>query len=97
MKYSIDYQFLPMGASRPCDDGVAVGIEATDESGVVVLPNVGDFVNIQNPDTYTSFSGKVRSRLFNYIRIPDGEVYCGVNIVVEEVSDGKVWGELIKE
>ena len=58
MKYSIDYQFLPMGASRPCDDGVAVGIEATDESGVVVLPNVGDFVNIQGsyriPDCWTT-------------------------------------------
>ena len=50
---------------------------------------VGDFVNIQNPDTYTSFSGKVCSRLFNYIRIPDGEVYCGVNIVVEEIPDDK--------
>jgi len=98
MQYNIDYQFLPKGAKRPVDDGEIVGIEATDKSGVVVLPNVGDYVHIDNSidgDKRSSFSGKVLSRLFNYTRTGDSKVYCFVNIVVEEVDDD--WGKLIKE
>lgn len=97
MKYGIDFQHLPKGSARPSDDGEIVGIEATDESGVVLLPNVGDYVHIDNSadgGERSSFSGKVRSRLFRYIRTPD-DVFCYVNIVVEE--DGDDWGKLIKE
>jgi hypothetical protein len=41
------------------------------------------------------FTGKVRSRLFSYIRVSDGEIFYNVNIVVEETDDD--WGKLIKE
>lgn len=98
MKYEIDYQYLAKGAQRPQDNGEVVGIEATDESGTVVLPNVGDYVEIQNAadgKQRSSFAGKVRTRLFRYTRVPGGEVVCQVNIVVEETSDD--WGRLIKE
>ena len=46
MKYYIDYQFLPKNAIRPLNNGEVVGIEATDKSGVVELPMVGDYVQI---------------------------------------------------
>lgn len=98
MKYGIDYQFLAKGASRPTDDGEIVGIEATDTAGTVVLPNVGDYVHIDNSADgigRSSFSGRVRSRLFTYIGTPN-ETYCNVNIVVEEADDHD-WGKLIKE
>jgi hypothetical protein len=97
MKYGIDYQFLAKGAPRPTDDGEIVCIEASDDTGTVILPTVGDYVHIDNSADgvgRSSFSGKVRSRLFNYIRARD-EVYCSVNIVVEETDDD--WGKLIKE
>ena len=97
MKYGIDFQYLPKGSSRPIDDGEIVGIEATDESGVVLLPNVGDYVQIDNSadgGERSSISGKVRSRLFRYIRTTN-DVFCHVNIVVEEDSDD--WGKLVKE
>lgn len=97
MKYGIDYQYLPRDAQRPQDDGEIVGTELTDGGGVIVLPNVGDYVEINNAGDggqRSSFSGKVRSRLFRYIRVAD-EVHCQVNIVVEETSDD--WGKLIKE
>lgn len=97
MKYGIDYQFLAKDASRPTDDGEIVGIEATDTTGTVILPNVGDYVNIENSadgGARSSFSGKVRSRLFTYIRTQD-EIFCNVNIVVEETNDD--WGKLIKQ
>ena len=97
MKYGIDYQFLARGAARPADDGEIVGIEATDATGTVILPDVGDYVHIDNSadgGERSSFSGKVRSRLFTYIRTPI-DVYCNVNIVVEETDDD--WGQLIKE
>ena len=68
IKYFIDYQYMPKDRSRPLDDGEAVGIEATDKNGVVVLPNVGDYVHIDNSTDKgkrTSFNGKVKSRLFS--------------------------------
>jgi len=98
MKYGIDYQFLAKGASRPTDDGEIVGIAATDETGTVILPNVGDYVHIDNSadgGQRSSFSGKVRSRLFNYIRTSPEDVFCHVNIIVEDTDDD--WGKLIKE
>jgi hypothetical protein len=98
MQYGIDFQYMAKGDSRPTDDGQIVGISASDASGVVILPQVGDFVQIDNSTDggqRSSFSGKVRSRLFSYVRISDEEVHCGINIVVEETDDN--WGELIKE
>ena len=98
MTYHIDYQFMPKGSSRPIDDGEIVGIQADDKSGMVLLPNVGDYVHIDNSTDggrRSAFSGKVRSRLFTYIRVSETEVNCAINIVVEEDDDD--WGKLIKE
>lgn len=97
MRYGIDYQFLAAGASRPTDDGEIVGIEATDQTGTVILPNVGDYVYIDNSadgGERSSFQGKVRSRLFSYIRSHE-DVFCYVKIIVEENDDD--WGLLSKE
>ncbi len=97
MKYRIDYQYLPKDSVRPHDDGEVIGIDATDETGTVILPNVGDFVDIDNcanSSEHSSFYGRVRSRMFHYTRT-DTDVYCIVNIVVEETDDD--WGKLIKE
>lgn len=52
IKYGIDYQYLPKGSARPLDDGEIVGIQATSESGQVILPNVGDYVHIDNSVDY---------------------------------------------
>ncbi|ELR65852.1 hypothetical protein C942_00939 [Photobacterium marinum] len=99
MEYSIDYQYLPRGRTRPIDSGEVVGIKLDDKSGVVVLPNVGDFVHIDNSldiDGRESFSGKVKSKLFSYLRSSNGKVYCHVNIVVEDDEESN-WESLIKE
>jgi hypothetical protein len=98
MKYSIDYQYLSKGASRPSDDGEIVGIQADDKNGTVLLPNVGDYVHIDNSmdgGKRSEFSGKVRSRLFNYLRINEEEVHCSVCIVVEATDDDL--SKLLKE
>lgn len=98
MKYYIDYQYLPTNARRPLDDGEVVAIEADDTGGTVILPSVGDYVHIDNSvdkGKRVAFTGKVRSRLFRYIRTSEVEVHCAVNIVVEETSDD--WGLLVKE
>lgn len=94
MKYEIEYQYLPSGKQRPIDDGEVIGIQATDESGVVLLPNVGDYVHIENSGGRASFAGKVRSRFFLYVCRENKEIYCHVNIVVEETDDD--FGKLLK-
>jgi hypothetical protein len=74
-----------------------VGIEVTDETGSVIIPNVGDYVSVDNDGDEqgrSSFAGKVRSRLFRYVRVGETLWYI-VSIVVEHTED--VWGLLIKE
>ena len=78
-------------------DGEIVGIQFDASEGSALVPNVGDYVHIDNSadgGERSSFSGKVRSRLFTYIRTPV-DMYCHVNIVVEKNDDD--WGLLIKE
>lgn len=97
MKFSVNYQHLPKGAARPIDDGTIIELEFdSSASGAVVLPNVGDYVQIDNSaqGERSSFSGKVRSRLFTHINTTQTE-YCHVNIIVEDDDDD--WGLLIKE
>jgi hypothetical protein len=48
MKYFVDYQQMAKGAARPNDDGEIVGIEMDDKAGFILLPNVGDFVSVDN-------------------------------------------------
>lgn len=98
MKTIIDYQFMPQGADRPLDNGEVIGIDASSEKGTVIIPNVGDFVQIDSSPIeakHNSFSGEVRSRLFRYVVTSD-EIFCQVNIVVAESENYKA-GELIKE
>lgn len=98
MKYAIDYQYLPKHAERPIDDGDVVSISFDSQSQTsVILPNVGDYVEISNgAGDRASFDGKVKSRLFRYIRMGHGgDVGCLINIVVQETDDD--WGKLIKE
>jgi hypothetical protein len=89
-KYAINFQRLNKGASRPTDDGQTVECE-TDSSGFMLVPNVGDFVQLTPlKQGDISMTGRVRSRMFLYA----GE-HCVVNIVVEDTDDD--WGLLIKE
>ncbi len=94
MKYGIDYQYLPKGAARPRDDGEVALIEI-DDTGYALIPNVGDFVQVDaSTINGNSFHGRVKSRLFRHIQTPPGDT-CAVNIVVEETDDD--WSMLIKE
>ncbi len=87
MKYSVQYQYMPKGASHPSDDGQVIGTEASDENGLVILSNVEDFVQIRNSGGRSSFFSKVRSRTFLYIWVPDDSILCHANIVVAETDD----------
>ena len=92
MRYDLNYQQIRKGAARPDDEGTTVEIDIKAD-GHVVLPNVGDYVSIDNSGTdMGSVRGRVRSRLFRYIGKAD---VCYVNIVVEDTDDD--WGKLVKE
>jgi hypothetical protein len=93
MKYYVEAQYLPKGAQRPLDNGIALDIGVTDQEFALV-PNVGDFVQVGlgmgDTEGRIQFSGKVVSRLFRYL----GDT-CGINLVVAETDVD--WGTLIKE
>jgi hypothetical protein len=94
VKYVIDYQYMPEGAARPIDDGEIVGIEATDKGGLVILPNVGDFVRLDR-EGGSQFRGRVVTRYFSH-DYAGGDWICVVNIVVAEVP-GQDWGNLLNQ
>lgn len=93
--YSYDFQYLPKGAQRPLDDGDIVGCSSEDNS-LLMIPNVGDYVDITVNKDRETFGGRVKTRLFRFTRISEDHVICNINIVVEEVDDS-VWGTLVKE
>lgn len=101
MKYYVEYQFRPAGRSRPLDDGEVAGIEFESSGGSALLPNVGDYVSVDNSmdgGKRVSISGRVVSRFFRYLRTHTDDLVCAVNIVLDEVDDNDpVWGELVKE
>lgn len=98
MKYHVEFQPMSKGDTRPTDDGQSISAHSFDgESGVALLPQVGDFVHCQPSTTrsaeeYAAPAGRVKSRLFTYF----GNESCYINIVLEEVDDKAVWAALIK-
>lgn len=98
MRYYLNFQQLPKGASRPEDNGRTVILDIQ-KDGHALLPNVGDFVSMDNSTTKDKISevhGRVKSRVFFYLGSSDTvEGACSINIVVEETADD--WGLLIKE
>ena len=87
MRYSVNYQRIQKGDSRPAAEGETIKIaNVSDAMGFLCVPNVGDFVHIDN-----TMSGRVKSKLFFYT----GDT-CRINIVVEE-DPTIYWGGLIKE
>lgn len=99
MKYGVNYQFYPTENphGRPLDDGAALWDHPAKDDELVLLPNVGDYVQIDRSNAGgRSFSGRVKTKLFRYIVAADGAQWCHINIVVAE-SDDDDWGAVIKE
>jgi hypothetical protein len=96
MEYFVEFQHMPKGHDRPLDEGETMPIKM-DQNSFGMIPAVGDYVSIQGivgGKTVKSFAGKVRSRLFSFIRADELRT-CTINIVVEDDDDD--WGKLIKE
>lgn len=97
MKYSVQYQYRPQGNQRPLDDGELVPFHIDETTKLALLPNVGDYVQIgESEENLGAVRGKVGSRLFSYIQIGTGEVFCSINIVLDQCDDN-VWQTLVKE
>ena len=90
VRYSIAYQQMHPGS------GIAGKDEDVEEilvggSELLVLPNVGDYVDYANLTDIDlpggvrrrAIRGRVRSRFFVYTRTTGGQVYCHINLVVD--------------
>lgn len=85
MKYSIEYQQVYKDTHRPLNEGEIVGIHLESIGESAILPNVGDYVCVDNRadgGQRAQLKGVVKSRLFQYIRSPSDDLFCHVNIVV---------------
>ena len=75
-------------------------ISLPEDETLTLLPNVGDFVSLdQSIPASTmlgvvSFHGRVKSRVFRYVLANEKEQWCQINIVVEQTDDD--WGALSK-
>ncbi|WP_201253305.1 hypothetical protein [Pantoea sp. S62] len=96
--YSIDFQYKPRGSERPVASGNVIR-SSGEETPVMFIPDVGDFVEIGgNPardSNLSSFRGVVVSRFFRYDRQSDSEVFCHVNLIVEESFQN--FGHLVQD
>lgn len=98
MAYGVNFQFYPKDNphGRPIDSGAALHDHPATEAELVLLPNVGDYVQYDRTlDGGEAFEGTVKSKLFRYTVANDGKQWCQINIVVEE--DDTDVGKLIKE
>jgi hypothetical protein len=84
VKYEIDYQFLPMGASKTEDIGGINDVVLGDEGGFGLIPAPGDYVEIPRSrmGEREIYRGRVGARMFRHVL---GYVY--VRIVIEEVDE----------
>jgi hypothetical protein len=92
MRYFLNYQKIHKGSVRPEDRGQAIELDIQAD-GHALLPNVGDYVSIDNSmhKDVPSIDGKVKSRVFRHV--VDA---CMINIVLEETEEGE-WAALVKE
>jgi hypothetical protein len=89
----LNYQKLNKGATRPEDRGDAIKIDIQAD-GHALLPNVGDYVSIDNSmykDMPPGIDGRVKGRVFRYVADA-----CMINIVLEETEEHE-WAALVKE
>ncbi|WP_205954653.1 hypothetical protein [Pantoea stewartii] len=96
--YSIDFQYKMRGSEKPVSAGNVIR-SSGEETPVMFIPCVGDFVEIGgNPtddSSLSSFRGVVISRFFRYDRQSESEVFCHVNLIVEETFQN--FGYLVQE
>lgn len=73
-------------AGRPSSVGTIFQFDGAGESGLVILPSVGDYVFLPGDD---GFGGLVRRHVFRYARATEdgGDSVCFVRIVVEGTED----------
>ncbi|WP_169338650.1 hypothetical protein [Modicisalibacter luteus] len=94
MKYTFNYQIIRRGEARPMK-GETVELREDEKTGQHLIPNVGDYVQVQQHFGDTKpLTGRVKTRLFEYSNAiyPDRNT-CHINIVLEEPEAG-VWERL---
>lgn len=91
MKYRVQFQYRPKDSARPLDYGQAFDVTGGDRDGgadeFLLLPNVGDHVDLPDEGDEKGDFGKVENRLFCYQRLGD-EMLCLINIVITDSDVG---------
>jgi hypothetical protein len=87
VKYEIDFQYLPKGASQTEEIGAIADLVLGEEAGFGIIPAVGDYVDIPRSrmGERENYRGRVCRRMFRYVL-----GHCYVRIVIEE-TDQEVW------
>jgi hypothetical protein len=89
VKYEIDFQFLPKGATQTEDIGGIADLVMGEEAGFGLIPAIGDYVDIPRSrmGERENYRGKVVRRMFRYVL-----GYCYVRIIIEE-CDAQSWSD----
>ena len=84
MKYEIDFQYLPKGATQTEEIGGIADLVLGEEAGFGLIPAVGDYVDIPRSrmGERENYRGCVCRRMFRYVL-----GYCYVRIIIEECDE----------
>jgi hypothetical protein len=85
MIYRVDYQYVPLNKRSPDLSKSITGDEFESNSGMELIPNVGDAVRLERAESLSFIQGVVRSRLFSYLKSKDNHL-CVVTIVLAEAD-----------
>lgn len=94
MKYTFNYELIRQDEDHPIR-GNTVELSEDEKTGQHLIPNVGDYVQVQAHFGDTEpLTGRVKTRLFKYSNaIYPGKNTCHINIVLEE-PEASVWERL---
>jgi hypothetical protein len=88
MIYIVDYRYVPKGGRYPEDGDAIVGLEAQNNTGLTLLPQVGDYVQVGASTvgvSGVSIRGRVQSRTFTYEPLI-ADISCTITIIIAEVD-----------
>ena len=82
MKYRVQFQYRPKNSARPLENGQEFNVIG-DLQSFLLIPNIGDHVELPGDGKEGGAPRVVEHRYFNYKRVND-EMFCFIKIAITD-------------